>query len=131
MIPNSSVSKLLEFCITKGSVDESVEVSKQGYKAAEVLIKAKGKDIASKMLEILQKFTDNADNYQLESVNNAVLLTGVLSDFLVETGQKKLQSSFDKMMIILFKKGNKHEMIKRSVCKTIPKISRFFKHEKM
>jgi hypothetical protein len=63
LTPNSSVQKLLEFCITKGSIDESSEVSEQSLRAAEVLIKAKGKDIASKMLEILQKFTDNADSY--------------------------------------------------------------------
>jgi hypothetical protein len=46
------------------------------------------------------------------SVNHAVVLTGVLSNFLVETGQKKLQSSFDKMMLLLFKKGTKHELVK-------------------
>jgi hypothetical protein len=62
----------------------------------------------------------------MESVNHAVLLIGVLSDFLVETGQKRLATSFDKMMGLLFKK-TKNELVKKSICKTMPKISRFFK----
>jgi hypothetical protein len=68
-VPHSSVQKLLDFFITIGSVDSDVAVSKKCLEAADAIIHARGSDYAGKMLQILERFVEEADKFKEESVN--------------------------------------------------------------
>ena len=121
------IKKLLEFFITTGSVDSDSAVARQSLKAAEALIRARGSGYAGKLLAILEKFVDDAEQYQTESVHQAVLLIGTLSDYLDKAMQKKLLATFEKMQALLMRPAEKRsELVNKSVCRCVPKLARFF-----
>lgn len=60
-IPHSSVQKLLDFFIVIGSADTDPMISQQCLDAADALIHARGLDYAGKMLQILERFIEDAD----------------------------------------------------------------------
>jgi hypothetical protein len=127
LVPTDSIKKLLEFFITTGSVDSDSAVARQSLKAAEALIRARGSGYAGKLLAILEKFVDDAEQYQTESVHQAVLLIGTLSDYLDKAMQKKLLATFEKMQALLMRPAEKRsELVNKSVCRCVPKLARFF-----
>lgn len=90
MVPHQSVEKLLKFFVEVGSVDQDPKVAESCLEAADAIIHARGADYAPKMLQILEKFIEDAEDFKEESVNQAIILIGTLSDYLDKNGQKKL-----------------------------------------
>lgn len=80
----------MDFFVEVGSNDEDSKVSEQCLAAAEALIHAKGNECASKILQILEKYVDQSESFKPQSIKNAVILIGTVSDYLDKNGQKKL-----------------------------------------
>jgi len=61
-------------------------------------------------------------------VHHAIVLIGTLSGYLDQGGKKKLVLTFEKMLQLLVrtKKQGASELVNKSICKCIPKLSRFF-----
>lgn len=97
-IPHSSVQKLLDFFVMTGSVDSDPAVSAACLRAADAVIHARGADYSGKMLQILERFVEQADQFREESVHHAIVLIGTLSDYLDKGGQKKLIQTFEKLL---------------------------------
>jgi HEAT repeat protein len=131
LIPHSSVQKLLDFFIVTGSADSDPKVSKRCLEAADAIIHARGNDYAGKLLQILEKFIENADDYAPESVNHAVVLIGTLSAYLDKNLQKKLIQTFEKMLQLLArgKDQGASELVNKAICKCIPLLARFFEEK--
>jgi hypothetical protein len=125
-IPHASVQKLLDFFIVTGSADTDPAVSKKCLEAADALVHARGHDYAPRMLAILERFIENAQDFQPESVHHAIVLIGTLSDYLDKNGQKKLIQTFEKLLQLLARSEKASELVNRSICRCIPKLSRFF-----
>lgn len=127
-VPHSSVQKLLDFFIVIGSADTDPAVSETSLAAADALIHSRGSDYAGKMLQILERFIENAHEFKEESVNHAIVLIGTLSNYLDKNGQKKLIQTFEKMLQLLArsKANGASELVNRAICKVIPLLSRFF-----
>ena len=127
-VPQSSVQKLLDFFIITGSVDQSNQIAQKCLDAADAIIHARGHDCAAKMLTILERFIENAHEFKEESVHQAIVLIGTLSQYLDKNGQKKLIQTFEKMLQLLMRPIGKgaSELVNVSICRCIPKISRFF-----
>jgi hypothetical protein len=89
-IPPASVQKLLDFFVVTGSVDSDPAVSEACLTAADAVIHARGADYAGKILQILERFVEEADEFRAESVHHAIVLIGTLSDYLDKGGQKRL-----------------------------------------
>jgi hypothetical protein len=90
LIPHSSVEKLLDFFIVTGSADSDRAIARQCLDAADAVVHARGLDYAGKMLQILERYVEQAASFQPESVAHAVTLIGTLSGYLDKNGQKKL-----------------------------------------
>jgi hypothetical protein len=119
---------LLNFFIVTGSVDSDPKISQKCLDAADALIHSRGLDYAAKMLQILERFIEEADSFKEESVHHAIVLIGTLSDYLDKNTQKKLIQTFEKMLQLLMRSQAKgaSEMVNKSICRCIPKLSRFF-----
>ena len=128
LVPQASIQKLLDFFIITGSVDNDHRVSRTCLEAADSIIHARGHDSSAKMLTILERFIENADEFKEESVHQAIVLIGTLSNYLDKNGQKKLILTFEKMLQLLMRPIGKgaSELVNVSICKCIPRISRFF-----
>jgi hypothetical protein len=118
----------LDFFIVTGSVDSDPSISQKCLDAADAIIHSRGADYAGKMLSILERFIENADDFKAESVHHAIVLIGTLSSYLDKGGQKKLIQTFEKMLQLLprSKANGASELVNKSICKCIPKLSRFF-----
>jgi hypothetical protein len=86
LVPQASIQKLLDFFIITGSVDSDPRVSKTCLEAADSIIHARGHDSAAMMLTILERFIENADEFKEESVHQAIVLIGTLSNYLDKNG---------------------------------------------
>lgn len=128
LIPHASVQKLLDFFIITGSVDSDPAVSRQCLDAAEAMIHSRGPDYSGKILQILERFIEEAQDFKEESVHHAIVLIGTLSGYLDQGGKKKLVLTFEKMLQLLVrtKKQGASELVNKSICTCIPKLSRFF-----
>ena len=117
---------VLTLLVTKACLDQNQEVREAGSKAAVAIIKAQSERHANAILAILESFLDAEDGLAAkeESKNQACILLGTLAPFLHETSQKKLITTFDKLIELAY--GCQSEMVRRSICKCIPQLSRYF-----
>jgi len=76
----------LDFFVVIGSTDSNPEISESCLDAADAIIHSRGLDYAPKMLQILERFIEEADKFEKESVYNAVTLIGTLSNYLDKNG---------------------------------------------
>lgn len=127
-IPHQSVQKLLDFFIDTGSADNDPKISSRCLEAADSVIHARGPDCAGKILQILERYIEQADEFKPESVQHSIVLIGTLSSYLDKNGQKRLIQTFEKMLQLLsrHKDSEGYEQVSRAICKCIPLLSRFF-----
>jgi len=102
-IPHASVQKLLDFFVITGSIDTDPNISQECLDAADALIHSRGQDYAGKMLIILERFIEFAEEFTHESVHHAIVLIGTLAGYLDKAGQKKLVGTFEKMLLLLMR----------------------------
>ena len=94
---------MLDFFIVTGSRDEDPNTSQQCLDAADAIIHARGGDYAAKMLQILERYIESAEDFAEESVHHAIVLIGTLSAYLDKNGHKKLIGTFEKMLELLMR----------------------------
>ena len=127
LVPHSSVQKLLDFFIVTGSADTDNVIAQKCLDAASAVVHARGKDLAGRILEILERYVTDAKEFQPESVARAVVLIGTLSSYLDKGGQKKLPQTLDAMLQLLArsKAAGASEVVNEAICKCIPLLARF------
>jgi hypothetical protein len=124
LVSFSSFKKVFDFFITQGCLDQIEQVSKACMDAALEVIRVKGVDYAEDLLKILERYLhDKTKSYSELSKNMAIIMIGALSNYLDNTSQKKLLTTFEKMLELLHTPS---ELIRQSVCKVIPQLGRFF-----
>jgi hypothetical protein len=71
--------------------------------AADAIIHSRGLDYSGKILQILERFVEDAQDFKEESVHHAIVLIGTLSGYLDQGGKKKLILTFEKMLQLLMR----------------------------
>lgn len=96
---------VLTFLITESCQDDNDEIKEASAKAALAVIKQQGDEYANQLLAVLEIFlnaTEGPTSTQA-SKNQAIILLGHLAHYLGDTAQKKLVSSYEKLVELLMK----------------------------
>ena len=123
MVGTNSFKKVFEFFITQGCLDQNEHVSKACMEASIQIITTKGPDYSDDLLKILEKYINEKQKYSEVSKNQAIIMIGALANFLDNTAQQRLLGTFEKMLELL---NSPSELIRQSICRVIPQLSRFF-----
>ncbi len=91
--------------------------------AALQVIHQKGADYSEEILKILEKYINDQKKYSELSKNQAIIMIGALANYLDNASQKKLITTFEKMLELL---NSPSELIRQSICRVIPQLARFF-----
>lgn len=116
---------VLSFLINESCQDQNEEVRDASAKASLALIKQQGEEYANQLLTVLDIFlnaTEGPHSTQ-PSKNQAIILLGHLAHYLGDTANKKLVTSYEKLVDLLSKSS---PMVQQAICKCIPQLAKYF-----
>ena len=124
-VPKQSVKELLDFFVTTGCVDIDARFCRMSAMAAQAVIKSKGTELSSLILQLLEAYFDAAE-FKSEQIKTALDLLACLTDYFDKSMQKKSASTFDKLCQFLTEsKKPVSDDVHKAACKCLTKLSRF------